>query len=435
MSILTGKLLLWFPLVYIYSITLAQPDFVFNRCENAENYTINSTYKTNLDATLSALPTANSGLGFFNFSAGEGNNTVNSIALCRGDVEPQLCSNCVNDAIVKLRKLCPNQKEAFGIYVECLLKYSNNTLLVYPQKDRFIQFNPEITTDINGFNGALRPLMDELRGRAAAGGPLLKFATGNKTGPGFIRIYGLVQCSPYLTEQQCSDCLEEEVTRIGVHDNGKVGGKIVLPTCNFRFETYSFFNQTSPATPPPPAGKKKSTTRTVIIVIVVVTIIAVITIASLGVFMRLRKKNKRTPLPLVQMIECNGYMAPEYAMHGQFSVKSDVFSFGVLVLEMVTGQKNQFFRNGENIEDLLGFAWESWKNGTGLDMIDPTLKTRPDSMRNIIKSIHIGPEKPLLQEYSSSTGSSFGKPNISKARPRSAQMSINDVSTSEIIPR
>ena len=49
-------------------------------------------------------------------------------------------------------------------------------------------------------------------------------------------------------------------------------------------------------------------------------------------------------------------MAPEYAMHGQFSVKSDVFSFGVLVLEMVTGQKNTSFRNGESIEDLLSFV-------------------------------------------------------------------------------
>ncbi|GKD43328.1 kinase RLK-Pelle-DLSV family protein [Tanacetum coccineum] len=47
----------------------------------------------------------------------------------------------------------------------------------------------------------------------------------------------------------------------------------------------------------------------------------------------------------------NGYMAPEYAMHGQFSVKSDVFSFGVLVLEMVTSQKNHCFRNGDSIED------------------------------------------------------------------------------------
>jgi serine/threonine protein kinase len=49
-------------------------------------------------------------------------------------------------------------------------------------------------------------------------------------------------------------------------------------------------------------------------------------------------------------------MAPEYAMHGQFSVKSDVFSFGVLVLEMVSGQKNNCFQNGENVEDLLSYV-------------------------------------------------------------------------------
>ncbi|KAK1426129.1 hypothetical protein QVD17_14798 [Tagetes erecta] len=49
-----------------------------------------------------------------------------------------------------------------------------------------------------------------------------------------------------------------------------------------------------------------------------------------------------------------GYMAPEYALHGQFSVKSDVFSFGVLVLEIIAGQKNKRFQNGENIDYLLG---------------------------------------------------------------------------------
>jgi len=46
-------------------------------------------------------------------------------------------------------------------------------------------------------------------------------------------------------------------------------------------------------------------------------------------------------------------MAPEYAMHGYFSVKSDIFSFGVLILEIVTGQKNKSLQQGENLEDLL----------------------------------------------------------------------------------
>jgi len=46
---------------------------------------------------------------------------------------------------------------------------------------------------------------------------------------------------------------------------------------------------------------------------------------------------------MIFIITCSGYMAPEYAMDGIFSVKSDVFSFGVLVLEIVSGQRNKGF--------------------------------------------------------------------------------------------
>ncbi|PIA58549.1 hypothetical protein AQUCO_00500457v1 [Aquilegia coerulea] len=52
-----------------------------------------------------------------------------------------------------------------------------------------------------------------------------------------------------------------------------------------------------------------------------------------------------------------GYMAPEYLMQGHFSVKSDVFSFGVLVLEIITGQKNNSYSRGERAQDLLSHAW------------------------------------------------------------------------------
>lgn len=38
-------------------------------------------------------------------------------------------------------------------------------------------------------------------------------------------------------------------------------------------------------------------------------------------------------------------MAPEYVMDGVFSVKSDIYSFGVLTLEIVSGRRNNSFHN------------------------------------------------------------------------------------------
>ncbi|CAL8150465.1 unnamed protein product [Prunus armeniaca] len=49
-----------------------------------------------------------------------------------------------------------------------------------------------------------------------------------------------------------------------------------------------------------------------------------------------------------------GYMSPEYAVDGNFSVKSDVFSFGVILLEMLSRQKNRGFSNPDYHLNLLG---------------------------------------------------------------------------------
>lgn len=49
-------------------------------------------------------------------------------------------------------------------------------------------------------------------------------------------------------------------------------------------------------------------------------------------------------------------MAPEYALGGRFSEKSDVFSFGVLVLEIISGRKNTSFYNDEMALSLLEYV-------------------------------------------------------------------------------
>ncbi|XP_049936377.1 cysteine-rich receptor-like protein kinase 44 isoform X2 [Nymphaea colorata] len=68
-----------------------------------------------------------------------------------------------------------------------------------------------------------------------------------------------------------------------------------------------------------------------------------------------------------------GYMAPEYAMRGQFSVKSDVFSFGVLLLEILSGQKNNFSHESLFSQDLLCYTWRLWRESKTIELMDQTL--------------------------------------------------------------
>jgi hypothetical protein len=49
-------------------------------------------------------------------------------------------------------------------------------------------------------------------------------------------------------------------------------------------------------------------------------------------------------------------MAPEYAIDGLFSIKSDVFSFGVLLLEIISGKKNRAHKYQERDQNLIGYV-------------------------------------------------------------------------------
>ncbi|PPR86193.1 hypothetical protein GOBAR_AA34503 [Gossypium barbadense] len=84
-----------------------------------------------------------------------------------------------------------------------------------------------------------------------------------------------------------------------------------------------------------------------------------------------------------------GYMSPEYAMDGNFSTKSDVFSFGVLVLEIVSGKKNRGFYHSNSELNLLGHAWRSWKEGKGLELIDPAVGDTYDE-QEVLRCIQVG---------------------------------------------
>ncbi|TYJ98995.1 cysteine-rich receptor-like protein kinase 10 isoform X1 [Cucumis melo var. makuwa] len=80
-----------------------------------------------------------------------------------------------------------------------------------------------------------------------------------------------------------------------------------------------------------------------------------------------------THLNTFRIAGTHGYMAPEYAIHGYLSVKSDIFSFGILVLEIVSGRKNHDVQLGGQQIDLLGYAWLLYQEGKILELVDQSL--------------------------------------------------------------
>ncbi|XP_030940952.1 putative receptor-like protein kinase At4g00960 isoform X2 [Quercus lobata] len=596
MAMVSSRLVfLFFSICTLISQAFAQKGVLYHNCSDNGNYTSNSTYKANLNRVLYSL-SSNTEIdyGFYNFSYGKSPDQVYSLGLCRGDVNPDICHSCINNARNLLTLLCPNQKEAIIWYDYCMLRYSfRNIFGIEEDSPAFSAANANnVSANYDQFRQDLTTLLDSQIRQAAAGGSLRKFAAGNTTAPNLQTLYSLVQCTPDLSVQVCSDCLNGARKLIPDCCDGRQGGRVVRPSCNFRFEVFSFYNATavqspspslSPPPPPvpsvsPPAsnntpaakGKESNKSRTVIIVVPIISFVVLI-IISFCIYLRVRKPREKPqsesvdeirsveslqlgfgtikvatddfsdanklgqggfgvvykaklsngqviavkrlsnnssqgdlefknevllvaklqhrnlvrllgfclegierlliyefvpngsldnfifdPIKCVQLdwarrykiiggiargllylhedsrlriihrdlkasnilldFEMNpkisdfgmarlfeldqsesntsrivgtyGYMPPEYAMHGQFSVKSDVFSFGVLVLEIISGRKNSSFGNEENIENLLSYAWKNWKQGIVSNLVDPMLKA--SSTTEIMRCIQIG---------------------------------------------
>ncbi|XP_050258378.1 cysteine-rich receptor-like protein kinase 44 isoform X3 [Quercus robur] len=595
MAMVSSRLVFLVSICILVSQAIAQPDFLYHFCLDKGNYTSNSTYNTNLNQVLSSL-SSNTEIdyGFFNFSYGKSPDKVYSLGLCRGDAKPDICRSCLNNATNLLPLLCSNRKEAIGWYDYCMLRYSFRDMFgIMEDSPAFFMWNMNnVSANYDQFSQDLRTLLDSQRGRAAAGGSLRKFAAGNATAPNNQTLYSLMQCTPDLSDQDCSDCLTGAMGDIPNCCDGKQGGRVIRPSCNLRFEVGLFYdptadNASSPSLSPPPPpvpsasppasnntpaakGKESNKSQTVIIVVPIISFVVLI-IISFCIYFRVRKprekpqsesgdeirsveslqlgfgtikvatddfsdanklgqggfgvvykgklfdgqviavkrlsKNSRQgdlefknevllvaklqhrnlvrllgfclegierlliyefvpngsldhfifdPIKREQLdwarrykiiggiargllylhedsrlriihrdlkasnvlldsemnpkisdfgmarlfevdqSEANtsrivgtyGYMSPEYAMYGHFSVKSDVFSFGVLMLEIISGRKNSSFGNGENIENLSSYAWKNWKHGIVSNLADPTLEA--GSTTEIMRCIHIG---------------------------------------------
>ncbi|XP_054787857.1 cysteine-rich receptor-like protein kinase 10 [Prosopis cineraria] len=151
-----------------------------------------------------------------------------------------------------------------------------------------------------------------------------------------------------------------------------------------------------------------------------------------------------------------GYMAPEYVMEGLYSIKSDVFSFGMLLLEIITGRRNTGFSHSKHAHNLLAYAWHLWNEGNTVELMDPLVADScPEDQ--FLKYMHVGLlcvqeeayERPtmssvvlMLKSQSPTLGQPQGPPfcegritGSDHNEAENEQCSVNNLTVSDILPQ
>ncbi|KAF5466628.1 hypothetical protein F2P56_016538 [Juglans regia] len=130
-----------------------------------------------------------------------------------------------------------------------------------------------------------------------------------------------------------------------------------------------------------------------------------------------------------RVVGTHGYMSPEYVLRGTFSAKSDVFSLGVLLLEIVSGKRNNSFCHPEKGSSLVGYVWELWREGRCLEIADPAILGNSRDAKEVLRCIHVGllcvQDSPTDRPSMSDVASMLANYSVSLPPPKQSAFYIN----------
>ncbi|TXG47129.1 hypothetical protein EZV62_026423 [Acer yangbiense] len=385
-----------FSMIFVFLLSLsssmltftiaADPTHLYHVCSKS-NFTRNSTYQSNLNLLLSSLPSnANHSDGFSNGTVGQDPNRVYGLFQCRGDVTTATCKDCIAFASMDLAQHCPAQKRAVIWYDECLVYYSDSYIFSTAASSPSVRMwnTNNVTTEPSRFYELVLGLMNKATTQAVNDPKKFTTIKGNSTTS--QPLYVLVQCTQDLSNTNCFRCLQEAIANLS---NESIGGRTLTPSCNCRYELYLFYNENlSLSSPPPAPAPTQSLPSPVTPTLSPPSPItrpkdpmkhsAVLNCREERTLytdnncyrcsnyslcsafccghLLVDKESKKKEVQFCTGRNC-GYMSPEYAMHGQFSVKSNVYSFGVLVLdEIIAGKKKNNFYQTDGAADLLSYV-------------------------------------------------------------------------------
>ncbi|XP_056172136.1 cysteine-rich receptor-like protein kinase 29 [Syzygium oleosum] len=246
-----------FLLLLLMFASTINAQFPATYCGSTGNFTANSTYQTTLTTLLSSISTTNSSsfsFGFFNASAAVygASQTVYVFGLCLGDFTTVDCHACLDELASDMRRLCPLQKEALLYTGNCIIRYSSASFFgTVATEPTYVASTGEDVSSPKTYDAVTKKLLNGLRAEVAGGGLLRKYASEKKSA-GLDMIYAMVQCTPDLTEQQCSDCLVIGFNTIGDCCVRYTGARFMVPSCQVLYEINNPFldSVTKPLTPP-----------------------------------------------------------------------------------------------------------------------------------------------------------------------------------------
>ncbi|XP_059304085.1 cysteine-rich receptor-like protein kinase 15 [Lycium ferocissimum] len=261
-------------------------------CPNTTgNYTGESKYESNLNRLLyRSLYNDGSNSIYAKASKGEDPDKVHGVFLCRGDVAPKDCQNCIDVATDQILRVCQPKKRAIIWYDECLVRYSNVPFTsTLDLAGGLVMINVENISQPEQFKGILIAMFNNLTTEATSVNNNLKYAAnseGISLSQELYRLYGMVQCLPDLSAVDCLNCLS---TAFGntPSDPIRKGCRVLFASCNYRYELYPFLSPGGRGLEAPPPstsgsqinkdeGGNSSKTKLISIIIGVIALLAVV---------------------------------------------------------------------------------------------------------------------------------------------------------------
>ncbi|PAN34375.1 hypothetical protein PAHAL_6G088300 [Panicum hallii] len=313
---------------------------------SSSSTTTNSTYWSNVDALLDALPSAAAPTGFASLSRGDGTDGAFVRGLCRGDSTPSRCATYLRDAARSIRSRCNDSSRRAAIWYDdgsgvtipapmfCFVSFADtNASTAYEDAFRQPFQNAVVVSDKDGFEISYNALMSHLAARVvngsddtASASPAPMFATGaavyDATGPNGT-MYGLLQAMRDRTPAESHKCLQDSVQQLPSCCSGHRGGVVLGYNCYLRMEVYPYYNLAlnGPPIVAPAAlvGQRQGIKGVYVILAVAFSVGTVLTAVIIaGVFFYRRKVN-RMKTPPAFFLKSNssskeediGYVEPE----------------------------------------------------------------------------------------------------------------------------